>query len=205
MDENNKDDVIKNNQNIEEIKKDAVPNLADNITSKPDSRPVDNTTSKTEPQLATNTVTENRVNIEPTPKSEANSTTQPAPQVVKEEQSDKKQEKANNNNAIVNQQPKDKKGFSIAALVLGIVAIVLCCIWYVSIPCGIIALILGIIGLKSSKRGMSIAGIITGVIGMILSIVLVVSIVLLGVSIFNSTKDAIDNSNYPSSYYYYND
>lgn len=40
---------------------------------------------------------------------------------------------------------------------------------------------------------------------MILSIVLVVSIVLLGVSIFNSTKDAIDNSNYPSSYYYYND
>ena len=93
MDENNKDDVIKNNQNIEEIKKDAVPNLADNITSKPDSRPVDNTTSKTEPQLATNTVTENRVNIEPTPKSEANSTTQPAPQVVKEEQSDKNKKK----------------------------------------------------------------------------------------------------------------
>ncbi len=66
MDENNKDDVIKNNHNnieandqtieknetnIEEIKKDAVPNLADNITSKPDSQPVDNTTSKTEPQV----------------------------------------------------------------------------------------------------------------------------------------------------------
>ena len=99
----------------------------------------------------------------------------------------------------------DKKGFSIAALVLGIIAIVLCCIWYVSIPCGIIALILGIIGLKSSKRGMSIAGIITGVIGMILSIVLVISIVMLGVSIFNSAKDAIEDSNYPSSYYYYND
>lgn len=61
----------------------------------------------------------------------------------------------------------------------------------------------------NDKKGFSIAalvlGIITGVIGMILSIVLVVSIVLLGVSIFNSTKDAIDNSNYPSSYYYYND
>lgn len=57
----------------------------------------------------------------------------------------------------------------------------------------------------NDKKGFSIAGIITGVIGMILSIVLVVSIVLLSVSIFNSTKDAIDNSNYPSSYYYYND
>ena len=99
----------------------------------------------------------------------------------------------------------DKKGFSIAALVLGIIAIILCCIWYVSIPCGIIALILGIIGLKSSKRGMSIAGIITGVIGMILSIVLIIAVVLLGVSIFNSAKDVIDDTNYPSSYYYYND
>ena len=74
-----------------------------------------------------------------------------------------------------------------------------------SIPCGIIALILGIIGLKSSKRGMSIAGIITGVIGMILSIVLVIAIVMLSVSIFNSAKDAIEDSDYPSSYYYYND
>jgi len=109
-------------------------------------------------------------------------------------------------NKATNTAPaNDKKGFSIAALVLGIIALVLCCIWYVSIPCGIIALILGIIGLKSSKRGMSIAGIITGVIGMILSIVLVIAIVMLGVSIFNSAKDAIEDSDYPSSYYYYND
>lgn len=121
-----------------------------------------------------------------------------------------KENEVNNVESEVNQSTNntatnDKKGFSIAALVLGIIAIVLCCIWYVSIPCGIIALVLGIIGLKSSKRGMSIAGIITGVIGMILSIVLVVSIVLLGVSIFNSAKESIEDGNYPSSYYYYND
>lgn len=124
---------------------------------------------------------------------------------------DENKENAVNNvesevNQATNTAPtNDKKGFSIAALVLGIIALVLCCIWYVSIPCGIIALILGIIGLKSSKRGMSIAGIITGVIGMILSIVLLISIVMLGVSIFNSAKDAIEDSDYPSSYYYYND
>ncbi len=121
-----------------------------------------------------------------------------------------KENEVNNVESEVNQATNtapanDKKGFSIAALVLGIIALVLCCIWYVSIPCGIIALILGIIGLKSSKRGMSIAGIITGVIGMILSIVLVIAIVMLGVSIFNSAKDAIEDSDYPSSYYYYND
>lgn len=121
-----------------------------------------------------------------------------------------KENEVNNVEREVNQATNtapanDKKGFSIAALVLGIIALVLCCIWYVSIPCGIIALILGIIGLKSSKRGMSIAGIITGVIGMILSIVLVIAIVMLGVSIFNSAKDAIEDSDYPSSYYYYND
>ena len=121
-----------------------------------------------------------------------------------------KENEVNNVESEVNQATNtapanDKNGFSIAALVLGIIALVLCCIWYVSIPCGIIALILGIIGLKSSKRGMSIAGIITGVIGMILSIVLVIAIVMLGVSIFNSAKDAIEDSDYPSSYYYYND
>ena len=121
-----------------------------------------------------------------------------------------KENEVNNVESEVNQATNtapanDKKGFSISALVLGIIALVLCCIWYVSIPCGIIALILGIIGLKSSKRGMSIAGIITGVIGMILSIVLVIAIVMLGVSIFNSAKDAIEDSDYPSSYYYYND
>lgn len=61
----------------------------------------------------------------------------------------------------------------------------------------------------NDKKGFSIAalvlGIITGVIGMILSIVLVIAIVMLGVSIFNSAKDAIEDSDYPSSYYYYND
>ena len=42
-------------------------------------------------------------------------------------------------------QVNDKKGFSIAALVLGIVAIVLSCIWYISIPCAILAIVFGIL------------------------------------------------------------
>lgn len=108
MDENNKDDVIKNDNN----------NIETN----------DQTIEKTE----TN--------------------------VVKEEQPVQKQETANNSNKTANQPQKDKKGFSIAALVLGVVAIVLSCVWYISITCAILAIVFGTIGLKSSKKGMSIAG-----------------------------------------------
>lgn len=113
-----------------------------------------------------------------------------------------KENVVNNNESEVNQTVNnnatngpDKKGFAIAALVLGIIAIVLCCIWYVSIPCGIIALILGILGRKSSKKGMSTAGIVTGVIGMILCIVLYVGIAFLGLSIFNSAVKSVDDVN----------
>lgn len=113
-----------------------------------------------------------------------------------------KENVVNNNESEVNQTVNnnttngpDKKGFAIAALVLGIVAIVLCCIWYVSIPCGIIALILGILGRKSSKKGMSTAGIVTGVIGMILCLVLYLGVVFLGLSIFNSAVKSTDDIN----------
>lgn len=109
-----------------------------------------------------------------------------------------KENVVNNNESEVNQTVNnnttngpDKKGFAIAALVLGIIAIVLCCIWYVSIPCGIIALILGILGRKSSKKGMSTAGIVTGVIGMIISIVILVVLVANIFSLVNSVTDDI--------------
>lgn len=96
-------------------------------------------------------------------------------------------ENVTNNNSVT----KDRKGFAIAALVLGIVAIVLSCLWYISIPCGILALIFGILGRKSSKKGMSIAGLVTGVIGMIISIVILVVLVANIFSLVNSVTDDI--------------
>ena len=94
---------------------------------------------------------------------------------------------------------KDKKGFSIAALVLGIIAIVLCCIWYISVPCGILAIIFGIIGIKSSKKGMSIAGLITGAIGLVISILIFIALVFLGMVI--GLSEGLDGLDYDSSYY----
>lgn len=121
--------------------------------------------------------------------------------IVNNNESEVKQ--TTNNNGVNANNTNDKKGFAIAALVLGILAIVLCCIWYVSIICGILALIFGIIGRKSSKKGMSIAGIVTGVIGIIITIVLYVGIVLLGLGIYNSALDSIDTlDDYSSSFDY---
>lgn len=94
---------------------------------------------------------------------------------------------------------KDKKGFSIAALVLGIIAIVLCCIWYISVPCGILAIIFGIIGIKSAKKGMSIAGLITGAIGLVISIIMFVALVFFGMVI--GLSEGLDSLDYDSSYY----
>lgn len=96
---------------------------------------------------------------------------------------------------------KDKKGFSIAALVLGIIAIVLCCIWYISIPCGILAIIFGIVGIKSSKKGMSIAGLITGAVGLVISIIIFIALVFLGMVIgLSDGLDGLDNDGH-----YYDD
>jgi hypothetical protein len=73
-----------------------------------------------------------------------------------------------------------KKGMAIASMVLGIVSVVLFCIWYVSIPCAIIAIVLGFLAKKAGKIGMATAGIVTGIIALgldILAITLLASFI----------------------------
>jgi hypothetical protein len=62
---------------------------------------------------------------------------------------------------------KDRKGFAKAAMILGIVGIPMTCCAYLAIVPGILGLIFGALGLKSSKRGMAIAGIVLGAIAVI--------------------------------------
>lgn len=66
------------------------------------------------------------------------------------------------------EQQNGGKGLSIAAMVLGIVSVVLSCIWYVSIPCAILAIIFGIIGKKRDGRGMAITGLVLGIVAIAL-------------------------------------
>ncbi len=95
-----------------------------------------------------------------------------------------------------------KKGLCIASMILGIVALVLFCIWYISIPCGILAIIFGALGVKTMDKGMAVAGIVTGAIGLVISICIIMAIFIFGVAI--GLTDAIENStnnNYYNSYY----
>lgn len=72
------------------------------------------------------------------------------------------------------QEPQGGKGMSVAAMVLGIVAIVgACCCTYVGIICGVIAVVLGIISKKQQREGaqMALAGIICGSIGFVIGLI----------------------------------
>lgn len=61
-------------------------------------------------------------------------------------------------------------------MVLGIVSLALFCVWYIAIPCAIVAVILGAIGLNQSKsaglkNGMAVAGIVCSVIAIAIVII----------------------------------
>ncbi len=73
-----------------------------------------------------------------------------------------------------------RNGFGIAALVLGLLALVLCWTVVGGIVFGILAVIFGLLGRARAKRGeannggMSVAGAVLGIIGLLLAIGLVV-------------------------------
>ena len=83
---------------------------------------------------------------------------------------------------------KSGKGFSITALILGIVTIVI--FWFPILPwiTGIIAIIFGIMGIAKEKSGMAWAGTVTGALGIIFSI----AIIVVGFMLFNSAFSFIE-------------
>lgn len=73
-------------------------------------------------------------------------------------------------------------GMGIASLVLGIIAIVSFCWWFVSIPCGIIGLILGgVAKSKGNKSGVTTAGIVLNIIGLVLAVIFLI-LLLIGIN-----------------------
>ncbi|MFD4295352.1 DUF4190 domain-containing protein [Rhodococcus sp. NPDC058532] len=93
-------------------------------------------------------------------------------------------------------QPSPRNGAGIAALILGVLAVL--GVWTIvgGIVLGVLAVILGFVGRSQFKKrratngGMSLAGIILGALAVIVSIVLVV----VGVGIFNKVggRDLVD-------------
>ena len=76
---------------------------------------------------------------------------------------------------------EESKGMSIAALILGIVSLVMLCIWYISIPCSILAIIFGILGRKKGGKGMGTAGLVLGIITVAFLIIIYILLDLLEV------------------------
>lgn len=81
-------------------------------------------------------------------------------------------------------------GMAIAALVLGILAVLLCWTVFGGVLLGLIAIVLGVIAARRAKRGladgrgMAIAGIVLGVLGLLLSVALVA----IGLTVLNSSS-----------------
>jgi hypothetical protein len=74
---------------------------------------------------------------------------------------------------------KPQNAFGIAALVLGIISVVLCCCW-AGFWAGIPAAVLGFLGMKKADAGqatnrpLALAGLILGIIGIVIALILVV-------------------------------
>lgn len=62
----------------------------------------------------------------------------------------------------------------IVALVLGIISTLTTFFWYMALPCGITAIILGVSTYKKRGSKMGLAGMITGMIGVALTILIYV-------------------------------
>lgn len=84
---------------------------------------------------------------------------------------------------------EESKGMSIASLVLGIVSLVMLCIWYISIPCSILAIIFGILGRKKGGKGMGTAGLVLGIITVAFLIIIYILFVAGIATMFSVLKD----------------
>ena len=83
-----------------------------------------------------------------------------------------------------NNVPQQGKGLAIASMVLGIISVVLFCIPYICIPCGLIGLILGgvVFATKKPGKGMAIAGLVCSILGIAVYVICLI----IGASVLSS-------------------
>jgi len=86
------------------------------------------------------------------------------------DEEEKKVEEVITDSTTKSMPPEERKGFNITSMVLGIIATLFFCVWYVSLPCGIIAIIFSVAGKNYGGRGMGVAGMIMGIIGLIIAV-----------------------------------
>jgi hypothetical protein len=99
-------------------------------------------------------------------------------------------------------KPPPSNGLGIAALVLGICAAVLFCLWPVAIVGGVLAVIFGFIGRAKARRGEAtnpghaLAGLICGAIGVLLGVGFIVLLIMAS----DSSPDGSDTDPFDDGY-----
>ena len=94
-------------------------------------------------------------------------------------------------NKTVETPLQESKGLSIASMILGIVSVVLCCVWYISIPCAILAIIFGTVENKKNKNNkFSKSGFILGIVGVLISIIFIIYIIYISNSLYDKAEKA---------------
>lgn len=81
------------------------------------------------------------------------------------------------NNEVIKENQEineEKKGMSIASMVLGIVGLIVA-----ALPCGILAIIFSIVGKKKGGKGMATAGLVLGIIDVVFGVFAIISSVAL--------------------------
>ena len=81
-----------------------------------------------------------------------------------------------NSNYIPTPQPERPNGFAIASMVLGILAVVVCCTGILGVPLGALSIIFAALSKRRGKKmpGMSIAGICLSIAGIVLGLFMTV-------------------------------
>lgn len=69
---------------------------------------------------------------------------------------------------------KERKGFNITSMVLGIISLVFLSVWFISLPCAIIAIIFAVAGKHDAGKGMGTAGLVLGIVSLSLMLLLVI-------------------------------
>lgn len=103
--------------------------------------------------------------------------------------------------ASVNTERKRVNAFSITALILGILSIGTCFLWCLSIPLGIMGIIFGLIGSKTSGKMRFDYRVLLNIIGILLSIIIIALLLLFGILFDSKKNEIIKEESFSSSYY----
>ena len=72
---------------------------------------------------------------------------------------------------------KSKSSMAVASLTLGIISIVFFTFWFISLPTGILAIIVGVKTIKKLGSKIGKAGLITGIVGLSLCVFIYIFII----------------------------